>query len=382
MPMTGRHSSTALSSCTLPLIALLMLLIALLAFAPAMITSQAEATFGPAAHSLSGSQRLLLAITLVMQADDLTKAVNPAEAATGFTILPGESVASITQRLWEAGLIRNPGAFRSYLQYKGMDTTLQAGDFTIAAAMSAVEIAQEMQSSISEDVTLVILAGWRVEEIAITLPSSGLEITPNQFMQATENTPRQYSFSAELPGSSLEGFLFPDSYTLPRQASIEQLLPLILTNFENQVTAEIRTGFTNQGMSLYEAVKLASMVEREAINDEEMPMLASVFYNRLVINQRLESDPTVQYAIGYNTEQETWWTNPLTLADLEIDSPYNTYLYPNLPPGPICNPGLAALRAVAFPAETPYYFFRAACDGSGNHLFAETFEEHLVNECP
>jgi len=239
-----------------------------------------------------------------------------------------------------------------------------------------------MQSSISEEVTLVILAGWRLEEVAASLPTSGFAFTPNQFIQAMETQPQQYSFSAELAGSSLEGFLFPGSYTLPREATAEQLVALILTNFENQVTAEIRTGFANQGMSLYEAVTLASIVEREAVNDEEMPMLASVFYNRLAINQRLESDPTVQYALRYNTEQATWWTNPLSLTDLEIDSPYNTYVFPGLPPGPICNPGLAALRAAAFPAQTPYYYFRAACDGSGNHLFAETYEEHLVNECP
>ena len=382
MPMPQRRPSSALSACALPLTALLMLVIALLAFAPGVITNQAEATFGPASPTLSRSQRLLLAITLVMQTDELSRAVNPTGAATDFTILPGESVPSITQRLWEAGLISNPGAFRSYLQYKGMDTTLQAGDFTISATMSAIEIAQEMQSSVSEEVTLVILAGWRVEEVAASLPTSGIEFTPNQFVQAMEILPQQYSFSAELPGSSLEGFLFPDSYTLPRQAAAEQLLATILRNFDNQVNAEIRAGFANQGLGLFEAVTLASMVEREAINDEEMPMLASVFYNRLLVNQRLASDPTVQYALGYNTEQGTWWTNPLSLADLEIDSPYNTYLYPNLPPGPICNPGLAAMRAVAFPAQTPYYYFRAACDGSGNHLFAETFEQHLANECP
>jgi UPF0755 protein len=169
---------------------------------------------------------------------------------------------------------------------------------------------------------------------------------------------------------------------MPRQASVNQLLSKILMNFEAQVNNEMQVGFSNQGLSVYQAVTLASIVEREAINDEEMPMLASVFYNRLAINQRLASDPTVQYALGYNTQQATWWTNPLSLTDLEIDSPYNTYLYPNLPPGPICNPGLSALRAVAFPAQTPYYYFRAACDGSGNHLFAETYEQHLANECP
>ena len=382
MPMPGHRSSSVLSACTLPLITMLMLVIALLAFAPAIIKNKAEAIFGAASPTLSGSQHLLLAFTLVLQADDLTEAVNPAGVAAEFTILPGESVPSITQRLWEAGMISSPGAFRSYLQYKGMDTTLQAGEFSISAAMSPVEIAQAMQSSISEEVTLVILAGWRLEEIAASLPTSGFEFTPNQFVQALEQLPEQYSFSAELRGRSPEGFLFPGSYTLPRQAGVDALLEAILTNVENQVIAEILTGYTNQGLSLYEAVTLASMVEREAINDEEMPMLASVFYNRLAISQRLASDPTVQYALGYNTEQATWWTNPLSSTDLEIDSPYNTYLYPNLPPGPICNPGLAALRAVAFPAQTPYYYFRAGCDGSGNHLFAETYEQHLGNECP
>jgi UPF0755 protein len=97
---------------------------------------------------------------------------------------------------------------------------------------------------------------------------------------------------------------------------------------------------------------------------------------------KLEADPTVQYALGYNSNQESWWTNPLSLEDLKINSPYNTYEYPGLPPGPICNPGLPALRAVANPANTNYQYFRSACDGSGRHLFAETFEDHLDNACP
>ena len=107
-----------------------------------------------------------------------------------------------------------------------------------------------------------------------------------------------------------------------------------------------------------------------------------MFLNRIASGIKLETDPTVQYALGYNPAQNTWWTNPLSVEDLQIDSPYNTYLYPGLPPGPIANPNLNALKAVAFPAQTPYYFFRSACDGSGRHTFAETFEEHLNNECP
>ena len=380
--MPSRRSNSVLGACFLPLVALLILAAAFLAVAPAYVTRQAEGLFGPASPALSRSQRLTLALTLVLQADDITGPVDQAGTPTSFSILPGESVPSITQRLWEAGLITNPGAFRSYLQYTGLDTTLQAGDYTLSAGMSAVQIAEELQSSISAEVSLVILAGWRVEEIAAALPSSGLPITPDEFLQAINHAPKGYTFSPELTGNSLEGYLFPGSYTLPRQATVEQLLQQILMNFESQVNAELRTGFAHQGLSLYQAVILASIIEREAVNDVEMPLIASVFFNRLAIGQKLDSDPTVQYAVGYNAEQGTWWTNPLSLGDLAIDSPYNTYLYPALPPGPICNPGLAALRAVAFPAQTPYYYFRAACDNSGNHNFAENFAQHLGNECP
>jgi UPF0755 protein len=112
-----------------------------------------------------------------------------------------------------------------------------------------------------------------------------------------------------------------------------------------------------------------------------MPAIASVFHNRLSAGMKLDTDPTVQYAIGWNSSQDTWWTNPLSSTDLQVDSPFNTYLVPGLPPAPISNPSLAALRAVAFPTDTPFYYFRARCDGSGLHSFAETFEEHVNNGC-
>ena len=122
-------------------------------------------------------------------------------------------------------------------------------------------------------------------------------------------------------------------------------------------------------------------MQREAIQKDEAPLIASVYLNRWKIGMKLEADPTVQYAIGYNTAQSTWWTNPLSAFDLQFDSPFNTYVYDGLPPTPISNPGMEALNAVAFPAETTYYFFRAKCDGSGYHSFSETFEEHVGNGC-
>ena len=137
-----------------------------------------------------------------------------------------------------------------------------------------------------------------------------------------------------------------------------------------------------QGLTTQEAVILASIIEREAVIEDEMPMIASVYLNRIKSGMLLNADPTVQYALGYNITQETWWTNPLSKEDLNAASSYNTYIQPGLPPGPICNPGINALKAVAFPAQTPYFYFRASCDGSNRHLFSETLQEHIDNACP
>jgi len=180
----------------------------------------------------------------------------------------------------------------------------------------------------------------------------------------------------------MEGFFYPDSYLVPRAATVDQLLDLIARNFVLHITDDMRAGFTAQGLDLYQAATLASIVERESIQDEEQALIASVFLNRLNVGMTLGSDPTVQYALGYDSSAQTWWTNPLSLDDLKFDSPYNTYIYAGLPPGPISNPSLGSLQAVAFPETSPYYYFQATCDGSGYHTFAITFEEHLANGCP
>jgi UPF0755 protein len=128
-------------------------------------------------------------------------------------------------------------------------------------------------------------------------------------------------------------------------------------------------------------VTLASIIQRETLVEEEMPLMASVLYNRLAQGMRLQVDPTVQYAVGFQAGRGGWWVNPLLDADLALDSPFNTYLYYGLPPGPICSPSPAALEAVAYPLVSSYLYYRAACDGSGRHNFAETYLQHLSNAC-
>ena len=180
----------------------------------------------------------------------------------------------------------------------------------------------------------------------------------------------------------MEGFFFPDTYTLPRATDVTQLLDVIARNFAASLAPDIQNGFAAQNLSVHQAVTLASIVQREAVHIEEAPLIASVYLNRFAIGMKLDADPTIQYALGYQTETGLWWKSPLALADLKVESPFNTYLNKGLPPAPISNPGIEALRAVAFPQPSPYYFFRAACDGSGYHVFAETFEEQLANGCP
>ena len=369
-------------SCFLVFIFILCLLAVTVIVIPRIITSNAKKTFGPSSPNITYSQQVYLSTLILIQSKDLLQPINPDGSDISLTINQGESVSSIIGKLWETGLINKPGVFRSYLQYTGLDTGLKAGEYTLSSGMSAIEIAKEMQISISPYITLSILPGWRVDEIANSLYSSGFDITPEEFLQASQSHTNGYSFSSCQGENSLEGFLFPGSYTLPRGTTINELLRQILINFETHVSTEIKNGFSAQGLDLCQATTLASIIQREAMVDDEMPIIASVFFNRLRSGSVLASDPTVQYALGYNDTQNTWWTNPLSLQDLEFDSPYNTYIYPGLPPGPISNPGLPALQAVAHPAQTPYFYFRSACDGSGRHLFAETYDEHVANACP
>ncbi|TLN09922.1 endolytic transglycosylase MltG, partial [bacterium] len=285
-------------------------------------------------------------------------------------------------RLEENDLIPDAAVFRLYMIYTGMDQTMRAGDYSLNPGMTALEIANLIQNPTSQEVTFVILPGWRVEEIANLLPTSGLSVTPNEFLALVESPAGLSLPDGFESGSSLEGFLAPGEYLLRRDISVENLVQTFVDRFVNELTPDVRAGFERQGLTLQQAVTLASIVEKEGVVDDERSMIASVFYNRLQDGMKLDSDPTVQYALGYNLSQQTWWTNPLSASDLQFTSSFNTYLNTGLPPHPICNPSLTALQAVAYPAQSPYYYFRAKCDGSGTHAFSRTFEEHVQNACP
>ncbi len=290
------------------------------------------------------------------------------DVETRFPVEPGDSLDKILSGLTHLGLVRHTSELRAYLIYSGIDTRIQPGEYLFNPGLSELEVAQMLGSPATSLTTVSILAGWRAEEIAATFPNLGLDISSAEFIQVVQN-------------ENKEGYLFPGNYQVAREISAKSLLDLFYEKFITQITPEFETQINAQGLSLSEAVILASIIEREAVIEEEMPQIASVFLNRLRTGLNLGADPTVQYALGYNESQGVWWTNPLSLDDLKLPSSYNTYENPGLPPGPICNPGLPALQAVANPSNTTYLYFRAACDGSGRHLFAETFDEHLNNAC-
>ena len=181
--------------------------------------------------------------------------------------------------------------------------------------------------------------------------------------------------------ASLDGFLFPGEYEIDRKISTEDLILTFLKRFSDEVSEEIISAIQAQGLSLYEGITLASIIQRETFMDDERSVMASVFDNRLQQGMRLETDPTVQYALGFSQEWGNWWKSPLNTGDLQVNSPYNTYIIFGLPPTPIANPDLPSILAVAYPEQTDYYYFRAKCDGSGYHDFSVTFEEHVSKGC-
>jgi len=342
---------------------------------------QAITRLGPASPELNPFQRTLLSIYLLSNENALDAPAGDPAISFELEVLQGEPASAAVDRLQTAGVVYDGTLLRNYLRYTGLDVSVEAGRYKVHGSMTIRELAAALQTaSLSADF-FTVLEGWRVEEITAALPGDTLDFEPADFLAATRVRPSRFFFADELPEPpSLEGFIFPDTYHLSPELSAHDLVFIMLDNFEVQVDSELRAGFSHQGLSLYQAVTLASIVEREAVVAHEQPIIASVFLNRLALGMKLEADPTVQYAVG--TQADGWWKTSLTFDDLEFDSPYNTYRYGGLPPGPIANPGLSALRAVAFPERTHYLYFRALCDGSGRHAFAVTYEEHQRNACP
>lgn len=338
--------------------------------------------FGPADPETNLPKKLELNFVLYGRKDDLLNPLNNSGKIELFVIKPNDTAYQIANNLATDGYIKDASIFVDYLIYKGYDRLLNSGEFSLTPGLNAVEIAEKIHRSSGDMTIFTILPGWRVEEIAKAMEIYQFNFSPAELIEIVHH-PQSSNLFPEIyrKYNSLEGFLFPGEYKVSKAMSLSEFLDLSLTNFDANVTPKMIKSYKNHGLTTYEAVTLASIVEKEEMIPEEGPLIASVFYNRLAAGMKLESDPTVQYAIGFSTTTGNWWKNPLNASDLLVQSSYNTYLNPGLPPAPICNPGFSALNSVAFPETTNYYYFRAACDNSGKHVFSETFQEHLQNSC-
>ncbi len=276
-----------------------------------------------------------------------------------FVIRPGDGINAIAQNLRDAELIRSRLVFFIVIKQFGIEKKLQAGDYRLSQAMNAEQIARALTHG-TLDLWITLIEGLRKEEIA--------EIMIKNF-----NIPE-----AQFIDEAQEGYLFPDTYLIPRDASSEAVIKIMTDNFNQRVTPELKDKFGKLNLTTQQAVILASIVERESRFPNDRTVVASIFLRRMREGIPLQADATVQYALGYQENEKTWWKKDLTTIDLKINSPYNTYLNQGLPPAPISNPGLNSLEAVASAnPNTPYLFY--VSDKTGKLHFARNIDEHNAN---
>lgn len=288
-----------------------------------------------------------------------------------FNVPSGATTTSISKALEEAGLIQNANAFKSKVKQMEVDGQMKAGDYAISKAMSSEEIITKLVEGdiFVETFTFTIPEGYEVRQIVDTLEEQGL-INREVFMEALKNEPFSYVF---LEGVNreylLEGYLFPDTYTMKVGSSEVDIINRMLARFDEVFKAEYYDRSAELGMTVDEVVTLASIIEREAKVEAEFPIVSSVFHNRIDIGMLLQSCATVQFILQERKEV-------LLFEDIEIDNPYNTYIYEGLTPSPIASPGALAIESALYPEDTKYLYFVTTEKNDGTHYFNETLEGH------
>lgn len=287
-----------------------------------------------------------------------TNAKNPTNKI--FVIRKGENATQIAKNLENDNLIRNRIVFYFIVKRLGIENKIQAGDYRLSTAMDAEAIAKNLTKG-TLDVWVTVIEGLRKEEVAQTLAKE-LGIPEIEIIKSTR-----------------EGYLFPDTYLFPKNADIDIVLQTFQNNFEKKYQTALKNRTHDNGLTENEIITLASLVEKEARSEKHKKIVASIIFKRLKNDWPLQIDATVQYAVGYQTKEKTWWKRHLTKDDLAIDSVYNTYKNTGLPIEPIANPGLAAIEAAMnADGNTPYWYYISSADGS-EMIYSETLDEHNAN---
>ena len=297
---------------------------------------------------------------------ELHTPANPGGGTVRIVVAPGSTFHEVADTLHRAGLIDSTLVFDLYARYYHLDRNVQAGAYAIGRNKDMTEILQALQTAIPEEVFITIPEGYTIQKTAAML-DKGTLIKGSDYLQQAKTGQFDYDFLSSRPqGASLEGFLVPDTYLVPRTVTAKQLVTLQLDAFKKLWDQARQDLAAKRKLSTFQVVIIASMIEREVRYDEDRPLVASVIYNRLANGWPLQLDATVLYAKGV-------WQSTVTLDDLKIDSPYNTYLHTGLPPGPIANPGLKAIDATLKPADTGYFFYLS--DSQGHNHYAKTNDE-------
>ncbi len=310
----------------------------------------------------------------------INNAVGEAEELVIFEIKPGEGVKKIGANLIAEGLIKSDFFFETYIWRTKDDTKLQFGVYELNKGLSIVEIVDKLIAgeTLNQERDIKILEGWKIidmEEYFVKndILAKGLFVERASQSVSDEVFKHEFEFLQDVPpGIDLEGYLFPDTYRIFNGASHFDIIKKMLDNFDNKLSQELRDEISSQGKSIHDIVTLASIIQKEVASEKDMAIVSGLLYKRMEVGMRLEVDASVNYASGKSDPSVTY-------ADLQIDSPYNTYKYDGLPPGPICSPGLQAIIAAIYPRESPYLFYLNRQD-TGETIFSKDFNEHIRNK--
>ncbi|HCX27521.1 MAG TPA: endolytic transglycosylase MltG [Candidatus Portnoybacteria bacterium] len=324
---------------------------------------------------LAGAAAVLILAGLAYAAYEIYMPVNKTNLqAIEFVVEKGQGVKEISWRLQEAELIHSPFWFQAYVWVRHQGSYLQAGKYSLGQNFNMPEIASIITGGkvISNEVKITFPEGFTGQQIKARLIEQGVVAASSLGNDPVLDYQVQYKFLTDAPiETDLEGYFFPDTYIFERDVKKEEIIKKFLDNFDKKLTPDLREAISNQRRTIFEVITLASIVQQESVDETEMPLIAGVFAKRLQLGMALQSDATINFVTGKKDRQPLY-------EDLKVQSPYNTYLYKGLPPGPICNPGLATIKAAISPQQTDYLYFLHPLNGAT--VFSKTADEHNRNK--
>ncbi len=302
------------------------------------------------------------------------------EGVKKVVIEPGQNLEQVGEQLLEQGIISSKFYFKVYLYLNNKQKEIKAGEYNLSA-LNIIDLSKKLvKGEPQQELTVKFIEGWTLDEMADYLVKQNIINNKNDFLQAaqTNNFKKEYEFLNNLSNDlqnvrsqSLEGFIFPDTYRVFENASAEDIIGKALDNFDDKMTAALKTEITAQGKNLYDVLIMASIIEQEVPQEEDRKVVSGILWKRIENDMLLQTDSTLKYIIGKQDR------NVLTYEELESDSPYNTYKFKGLPPTPICNPGESAIRAAIYPKNSDYWFYLST--NEGQTIFSKTGTEHEQN---